>query len=224
VHVPAVTANGTAVIHFDPNLWYIHIGRPQSRLNVNVAGIANMNAYLEVGQFIDPMPPPPNEVVSVVNANGLNDQRDENALANAGGFAFGAGFATGFDGQVGFNNWYLWYNFSAGAGFDIMILDYGPNAHCVNSNATVGFHGMYASGQVYAYLQGGIGMHGHAIGQDFDFTIVTLSAAAILQARLPNPAWVGGAMGCDYDVLGGVISGHCDFAFQAGNQCNIVPN
>lgn len=224
IHVPAITATGTAVIHFDPNLWYIHIGRPQSRILVNVGGIATFNAYLEVGQFIDPMPPPPQEVTDVVSANGLNNLRNTTALANAGGFAFGAGFGTAFNGQVGFENWYIWYNFAAGAGFDIMVLDYGSNAHCANSSAPIGFQGWYASGQIYAYIQGGIGMHGHALGQDFDFTLVTLSAAAILQARVPNPSWVGGAMGCDYDVLGGLISGHCDFAFQVGNQCNILPN
>jgi hypothetical protein len=223
LHVPGVTGSGTTVIHFDPNLWYVHIGRPQSRVNVNVAGIANFNSYFETGQFIDPMPPPPQEVTSVVNTNGLNDQRNETALANAGGFAFGAGFGTAFNGQVGFEHWYIYYNFSAGAGFDIMILDYGPNAHCENSTAHAGFEGWYASGQIYAYLQGAVGIHGH-VGQDFDFTLVTLSAAAILQARVPNPNWVGGAMGCDYDVLGGIVSGHCDFAFQAGSQCNILPN
>ncbi len=224
LHVPGASGNGTAVIHFDPNLWYVHIGRPQSRIIVNVAGIANFNAYLEVGQYIDPVPSPPQEVTSVVNANGLNAQRNENALANAGGFAFGAGFGTSFGGQVGFEHWYIYYNFAAGAGFDIMVLDYGSNAHCVNSTSPVGFQGWYGSGQIYAYLQGGVGIHGHVVGQDFDFNLVTLSAAAILQAKAPNPSWVGGAMGCDYDVLGGVVSGHCDFAFQVGNQCTILPN
>jgi hypothetical protein len=225
VHVPGVTGNGTAVIHFDPQQWYVHIGRPQQRVNVLVAGIANFNAYFETGQFIDPMPPPPNEVTSVVNANGLNNQRNETALSNAGGFVFGAGFGTGFADQFNITeNWYIYYNFAAGAGFDMMIMDYGPNAHCTNAPAPVGFEGWYSSGQIYAYLQGAVGLHGHAFGSDHDFNLVSLSAAAILQAKVPNPSWVGGAMGCDYDVLGGVVSGHCDFAFQAGNQCSILPN
>ncbi len=224
IHVPGLVGTGQAVIHFDPQLWYIHIGRPQTRLNVTVGGIGNFSAYLEVGQLIDPMPPPPQEVTSVVNANGLNDQRNENALNNASGFAFGANFGTGFDGQVGFENWYLYYNFAAGVGFDVMVLDYGSNAHCTNTNDVIGLHGWYASGQIYAYLQGAIGLHGRVSAQDFDFTIVTLSAAAILQAKIPNPSWVGGAMGCDYDVLGGIVSGHCDFSFEVGNQCSIVQN
>ncbi|HET6993217.1 MAG TPA: hypothetical protein VFJ43_17920, partial [Bacteroidia bacterium] len=224
IHVPGITATGTAVMHFDPQVWYIHIGRPQTRINVNVASIGNFSAYLEVGQFIDPMPPPPQEVTAVVSANGLNNQRNETALSNAGGFAFGASFGSGFAGQIGFDHWYVFYNFAAGAGLDVMILDYGSNAHCANSSDVAGFQGWVASGQIYAYLQGGIGIHGRVAAQDFDFTIVTLSAAAILQAKVPNPSWVGGAMGCDYDVLGGLVSGHCDFSFELGNQCNIVQN
>ncbi len=224
MHVPGLSATGQAVIHFDPQLWYIHIGRPQTRINVSVANIGNFSAYLEVGQLIDPMPPPPQEVSSVVNANGLNDQRNENALNNAGGFAFGASFGSGFDGHIGFEKWYVYYNFAAGIGFDVMVLDYGSNAHCQNSSDPVGLHGWVATGQIYAYIQGDIGLHGHVSGQDFDFSIVTLSAAAILQARVPNPSWVGGAMGCDYDVLGGLVSGHCDFSFEVGSQCNIVQN
>lgn len=114
------------------------------------------------------------------------------------GLAFGAGFGTSFGGQVGFENWYIFYSFAAGAGLDIMVLDYGNNAHCSNSSTPLGFHGWYASGQIYAYLQGAFGMHGHAAGQDFEFTLVSLSAAAVLQARVPNPAWVGGALGVGF--------------------------
>jgi len=224
LHLAGVTANGTALMHFDPNVWYVYIGRPQTRIMVNVAGIANFSAYFEAGKVIDPMPPPPSNVTQVVNTNNLGSQRNQQALDNGGGFAFGAAFGTGFDGQIGFTHWYVYYNFTAGAGFDIMVLDYGPTAHCSNTGNSVGVNGWYASGQIYAYLQGGVGVHGHVSGQDFDFNIVTLSAAAVLQARLPNPNWVGGAMGCDYDVLGGIVSGHVDFAFEAGSQCNIVQN
>jgi hypothetical protein len=224
IHMPGLTGNGTALLHFDSNVWYVYIGRPQSRIEVNVAGLGNFSSYFEAGNVIDPMSSPPQNVTSVVNANGLDNQRNQTSLDNGGGFAFGAAFGSGFGGQVGFEHWYVYYNFSAGVGFDIMVLNYGPNAHCANATDKIGINGWYASGQVYAYLQGGVGIHGHVSGQDFDFTIATISAAAILQAKVPNPNWVGGAMGCDYDVLGGVVSGHCDFSFELGNQCSIVNN
>ena len=222
IHLSGLSGSGTAMLHFDQNIWYVYIGRPQSRIEVSVAGLANFSAYFEAGKEIDPMPPPPQNVTSVVSANGLDNQRNQTALDNGGGFAFGAAFSNGFDGQVGFEHWYIYYNFSAGAGFDIMVLNYGPNAHCTNSTDAIGINGWYASGQVYAYLQGGVGIHGHVSGQDFDYTIATISAAAVLQAKVPNPNWVGGAMGCDYDVLGGIVSGHCDFSFELGNQCAIM--
>ncbi len=225
VHLPGVTGSGQATMHFEPGLWYIHIGRPQTRVTLSVGGIGNFTAYFETGQQIDPMPAPPSQVTSIVNANGLNDQRDENALNVGGGVAFGASFAMGSQDEfeIG-NNFEVYYNIAAGAGFDIMVLNYGPNAHCQNSSSTVGINGWYSTGQIYAYLQGTVGISGEFMSQEFDVTILSLSAAAILQARLPNPTWVGGAVGCDYDILGGAISGHVDCAFQVGNQCSILPN
>lgn len=224
VHVPGATGSGQAMMHYDAQNWYVYIGRPQSRINVNVANVGNFNSYFEAGTQIDPMPTPPTNVTQVVSFNGLDAQRNTNALANAGGFAFGAGFGAGFSGQVGLENWYVYYGINAGLGFDIMVLDYGPNAHCQNLPGPVGFNGWYATGQIYAYLQGAVGVHGQVASQNFDITILSLSAAAILQARLPNPNWVGGAMACDYDVLGGLVSGHVDFAFEAGSQCVILSN
>ncbi|HTF03277.1 MAG TPA: hypothetical protein VK826_04595, partial [Bacteroidia bacterium] len=222
VHLPGVTGNGQATMHFEPGFWYVHIGRPQTRVTLSVGGIGNFTAYFETGQLIDPMPAPPSQVTSVVNANGLNDQRDEHALNAGGGVAFGAAFGAGMGGEFGLGDFAVYYNVSAGAGFDIMVLNYGPNAHCHNSNATVGINGWYSTGQIYAYLQGAVGIRGEVLNQTFDVTILSLSAAAILQARLPNPTWVGGAVGCDYDILGGVVSGHVDCSFQLGSQCSIV--
>ena len=223
VHFPGVTGNGQASLHFEPGLWYVHIGRPQTRINLSVLSLATLSAYFETGQMIDPMPPPPSQVTSVVNMNGLYDQRDENALNAGGGVCFGASFNAGKSDQYNItNNVAVFYSFGIGAGFDIMVLNYGPNAHCQNSSAVVGINGWYSTGQLYAYLQGAIGLTGEVANQNFNVTILSLSAAALLQARLPNPTWVGGSVGCDYDILGGVVSGHVDCAFQLGNQCNII--
>lgn len=222
VHLPGVNGNGMATFHFEPGLWYIHIGRPQQRINISVYNIGNFTAYFETGLQIDPMPAPPPQVTSVVNMNGLYDQRDENALNAGSGVAFGAAFSCGMGGQFMIGDFGIYYNVAAGAGFDIMVLNYGPNAHCQNSASVVGINGWYATGQLYAYLQGAVGITGEVSNQTFNVTILNLSAAAILQARLPNPAWVGGSVGCDYDILGGLVSGHVDCSFQAGNQCTIV--
>ncbi len=223
VHFPGVTGSGQASLHFEPGLWYVHIGRPQTRVTLTVMNLATITAYFETGQMIDPMPPPPSQVSSVVNMNGLNDQRDEVALDAGGGVCFGASFNAGESDEFDITeNIEVYYSFGIGAGFDIMVLNYGPNAHCQNSSAVVGINGWYSTGQLYAYLQGAIGLQGQVANQNFNVTILSLSAAALLQARLPNPTWVGGSVGCDYDILGGLLSGHVDCAFSLGTQCNII--
>jgi hypothetical protein len=222
VHLPGVSGNGQASLHFEPGLWYVHIGRPQTRVSLTVMNLATITAYFETGQLIDPMPAPPPQVSAVVSANGLYDQRDENALTAGGGVCFGAAFSTGMGGEFGLGDFEVYYNVAAGAGFDIMVLNYGPHAHCQNSTTGIGINGWYSTGQVYAYLQGAVGISGEVMNQSFNVTILSLSAAAVLQARLPNPTWVGGSVGCDYDILGGVVSGHVDCAFSTGNQCTIL--
>lgn len=218
INLPSLTGSGQAVIHFEPNLWYVYVGRPQNRVTLNVANIATFTAYIEAGQQLDPMPPPPSNVTSILGNSSVTNQRNPQALANCTGFAFGAAFNTGFQGDIGLNNFEIYYLFAAGAGMDIMVLNYGPNAHCVNSTATAGIKGWYAQGQIYAYLQGAVG----ARGNNFDVVILNLSAAAVLQAKLPNPNWVAGSMGVQYDILGGLIKGQQTFAFELGNQCAIT--
>jgi len=39
------------------------------------------------------------------------------------------------------------------------------------------------------------------------FEILGLSLGAALQAGLPNPTWIAGAVGGSYSILGGLISG-----------------
>jgi hypothetical protein len=224
VHLPAMTGNGTATMHFDPSTWYIYIGRPNSRIQVSVAGIANFNAYFEVGNLIDPIPPPPPNVMSIIGNSNVLAQRNTSALEGGSGFAFGAGFGTGFHAEVGSNNFNVYADFAVGAGFDLMVLNYGPNAHCANSSSVVGINGWYGTGQLYAYLQGDIGIAGRYAGNDFDFTILSLSAAAVLQARLPNPNWVAGAVAVEYDILGGIFHDNVTVDFEAGTYCNVVQN
>lgn len=222
MQLPGVTSNGNLTMHFEPGLWYVWIGRPAQRVNVNLAGIATLNSYCQFGTQIDPMPNPPSNVMNIVQSAGLMNTRQLNALSTGSGAAFGASLQFGSNGTFGANNFNVYYNIGAGAGFDVMVLRYGPNTICQNSNDPIGFRGWYGQGQIYAWLTGAVGLSGEVSGQNFNVTILSLSAAALLQAQLPNPSWMGGIVACDYDILGGLVSGHVDVSFQAGNQCNIV--
>jgi hypothetical protein len=42
-----------------------------------------------------------------------------------------------------------------------------------------------------------------------------------MQAKAPNPFWMKGNIGGRYNILGGMIKGHCDFDFEIGEQCDM---
>ncbi|NJO88738.1 MAG: hypothetical protein HC831_07045 [Chloroflexia bacterium] len=49
-----------------------------------------------------------------------------------------------------------------------------------------------------------------------------VGAAAVLQAKLPNPFWMRGIVGGRYSILGGLVSGNCRFEFELGEECEII--
>ncbi len=60
---------GGCVMHFDPDVWYIHMGRPDNRMGISFAlGPLNIKtgSYLMVGKEIPASPPPPAIVASIL--------------------------------------------------------------------------------------------------------------------------------------------------------------
>jgi hypothetical protein len=103
----------------------------------------------------------------------------------------------------------------------MMLTNYGANAHCSGSSDQVGLNGWVASGQLYCYLQGGIGIKGKALGADFDISVLSGSVAAILAGKLPKPSYLTGALACQYSILG-IINGNFNFDFELGSICSII--
>ncbi|MFM8911383.1 MAG: hypothetical protein ACKOE6_00500, partial [Flammeovirgaceae bacterium] len=144
--------------------------------------------------------------------------KDLNEIGTGGGFAFGASF--GFDtGKLSFLVFYA--RFAAGAGFDIMLKNYG-DVRCEGSSDRIGVNGWYANGQVYAYIEGAIGISVDLFLVSGDFEILSIGAAAILQAQFPNPFWMQGTVGGRFSILGGLVSGNCSFQVTLGNKCKLV--
>ena len=52
--------------------------------------------------------------------------------------------------------------------------------------------------------------------------ILSIGAAAVLQAKLPNPIWLRGTVGGYFSVLGGLASGQCSFQVTLGSDCKLV--
>jgi hypothetical protein len=212
---------GTAILHIDPNTWYLHIGRPDERMGIRV-GIGSLSivaqTYLMIGDGIPGCPPPPQNVADIlgIDANDLDAMRDLNALGEGRGFALGMSL----DVDTGDMTFLIFYaRFNAGVGFDIMVKDYG-DAACVGSGQ-IGVDGWYASGQAYVYLQGNIGIKIKLFGITKKATILSGSAAVLLQAKLPNPSWFRGYVGGDYNVLG-IVKGHYNFKVEFGEECELV--
>ncbi|WP_430611999.1 hypothetical protein [Flavobacterium sp. JP2137] len=214
---------GWAVFHKDPKDWYLYIGTPDDRIGIKlgVAGIyLKTTSYLMAGTQLPGSPPPPPEVAEILglDANVLNYMRDENQLANYGGFAFGSEMSID-TGDLSFLIFYA--RFKAGIGFDIMLKDYGE-AECSNTGDVVGIDGWYANGQSYAYLQGELGVRIKLFFIKMKVPIISAGAAVLMQAKLPNPVWLRGYVGGYMNVLGGLIKGKFNFKLTIGKECQFA--
>lgn len=219
--VRGINANnhaGSMVMHFEPNKWYIYAGTPTQRIGVSLLGV-KVGTYFMVGTEIPAMPAPPSNVSDILGGMDLDFMRDENALGNGSGFAFGASI----DINTGKKKFLVFYGqFAAGIGFDIMLKNYGKDVICAGRDEPLGANGWYASGQIYAYVQGDIGISVDLVFIHGEFKILEIGAAAILQAKLPNPAFMKGTIGGYYALLGGKVKGNCRFTLTIGEECQIV--
>ncbi|WP_343617810.1 hypothetical protein [Flavobacterium sp.] len=208
------------VFHKDPKDWYMYLGTPDDRCGVKI-GVAGMylktTSYFMAGSLLPGSPPPPPAVARIlgVDAKELNYMRDENALANGGGLAFGANL----DFDTGDLSFLLFYaRFQAGMGFDIMLKDY-QEAKCSNTGKLVGINGWYANGQSYAYLQGELGVRIKLAFIKLKVPIISGGAAVLLQTKLPNPVWMRGYVAGNMNVLGGLVKGKFRFKLEIGQEC-----
>ncbi|MDR0699878.1 MAG: hypothetical protein LBG28_11795 [Tannerella sp.] len=215
---------GWAVMHIDPDEWYMHMGTPTDQLGIifDLAGLVRIQtgSYFMVGQRIPASPPPPPEVANLlgVDAEKLDYMRDLNSLGDGRGFAFGSNIKI----ETGDLTFLILYaNFKAGLGFDIMLKDYGET-QCKGRSGVIGIDGWYANGQAYAYFQGEMGVNVNLLFVKKKIPILKGGAAALMQAKLPNPAWFAGYLGAEFDLLGGLVKGKMRMKIELGEECVLV--
>jgi len=210
---------GWAVLHFAPGEWYVYAGTPDDRVGVAL-GIGSfriaVTSYFMVGTKILGSPPPPPEVTNILKGD-FDYMKDLNAIGTGGGFAFGLAISMS-TGDLSFLMFYG--HFAAGLGFDIMIKNYG-DVYCKGSDKRLGINGWYANGQSYAYFDGEIGIRVKVFGKKKSVSILSIAAAALMQAQLPNPVWVQGTVGGRFSVLNGLVKGNCQFQVTLGEKCEI---
>jgi hypothetical protein len=206
---------GESAMHMGPDEWWFYVGRPSQMFGLNILGLAEVKTYFMMGTKVEDMPPLPQEVSEVFDDVNTNFMAVENAMTSGSGFGFGVHFRAGFKFDYG-----VYGEFAIGAGSDILLRDYG-DATCKGSNSIIGFNGWYASGQAYAFLKGDVGIRAKVLGKQRGFSIAKLSAAVLLQAKAPNPAWFRGMVGVKYAILGGMIKGTAKVKVELGTQCEI---
>ncbi|SEW39685.1 hypothetical protein SAMN05428988_5134 [Chitinophaga sp. YR573] len=207
---------GESALHIAPDDWWFYIGRPSEMFGLSVMGLAEIKSYFMMGTHVEDMPQVPAEVSEVFDDVNTDFMAMENTMSTGRGFGFGVHFKTSFSFDYG-----VYGEFALGAGADILLRNYGE-ARCKGSGSVIGFNGWYASGQAYVYLKGDVGIRVKVFGKKRGFSIAKLSAAVLLQAKLPNPAWFRGMVGVKYSVMGGLVKGKANIKIELGTQCEIM--
>lgn len=216
---PDYTA-GWGAIHLSPDEWYIHIGSPDNPNGIKVLGLATLTNYFMVGKRIPELPLPSQEVMDILHTSPSDYQK----LANTPELASGTGLALGgaFKFDTGEQTFLMFYGrFGCGIGFDILLKNYG-NATCDGSTEAIGINGWYAQGQAYAWVLASLGIKVDLPFYSGHYNIFDLQTASLLQTKGPNPFWMQGEVEGEYNILGGLVKGHCEFEFEIGEKCKIT--
>ncbi|MCK5171211.1 MAG: hypothetical protein KAQ75_15135, partial [Bacteroidales bacterium] len=215
INAGPLDGGGRMVMHFDPDIWYVKAGQPSDPIDLSLAGWLQAQSYLMLGQGL-PSPSVPTQIQNLFPGQ-VEDRNDSIALGN--GFAFGAStsFETGRKTYMGFYG-----ELSALAGFDMSLLNYSDGARCEGMDDPMGINGWYAYGQIYSYIDASIGLHVDLWFTEGNYQILNMQAGAILNGGGPNPTWLKGNVGGDYEILGGKVRGHCNFHFSMGDQCEMI--
>ena len=206
-----------------PDDWYIYVGTPSKRFGLQGIPIgpltARIDMYFMTGTILPDPARPPRTVIEILNLSedDLSFNRNFNQeLAEGAGYAFGASFEVGNEIDWGI----IYASIRAGVGFDLMMRDFG-DAHCLGKSGPLGMDGWYATGQLYAYLQGDIGAQIKLFGIRKRVRILKAGLAVLAQAQLPNPWYMKGYAGVDVRVLG-VVRIRTRLKVVIGEECEIV--
>lgn len=230
----AVTGTGTTKIHIEPAYWYVAVGKPSTPVTVNILNLVNATSYFMVGSLIEPAQAPPPEVNSILGQSGITSVRNQSQLQSGAGFCTGAKIYSNINKQFDLDFFKVYGGFNFGVGFDMMMMNYGKDAYCSGSGSKVGMNGWLASGSMYLYMQGSVGVSGNikflpdcncesnwCYCSDFNIKIFDGGVAAIVSGKMPKPLFLSGQFGCYYNILG-KISGNFNYDYSYGEDCNIV--
>lgn len=219
----SINGNVNITFHSDTNVWYLWINRPSNRATLNVHNLFSASAYFQAGEQIDPIPPPPPCITNLLNVTSFSGINMD-SISKGKGLATGMRFDVGMDKEFHVaGNWYGFVNASLIAGFDLTMIEVSETAHCVNSTEQIGTNGWYCMGQVYGYINAGVGARRKEDGSITNtLNLFQLQTAFLLQGRFPKPTYVSGAIAVQLSFLTFNVSATVNASF--GDNCQIVYN
>jgi hypothetical protein len=211
---------GWASAYFSKDKWYTYVGTPTDPLGIDIAGLAQAKAYFMVGDDIPELPLPPPEVLENFSADKQRklSTRNSDNLASGSGIAFGSSLSLKFKATLP----PFYASLGVGMGAEFMLKNYGVNAYCAGSNPPLGINGWYAQAQAWAYVNADIGIECTVFWTDYRLSILNMSASALMAGAGPNPYYFTGNVGGRFSVMGGLVSGQCDFGFEIGEKCKVM--
>ncbi len=211
---------GWASIRVSKDDWHAYLGTPSDRLGIEILKLARTDGYFMIGDNIPELPLPPQKVLknfSKAKQEKLNN-RSTYDMAQGSGIAFGQSLEVKFNAEL--TPFYA--KMGVGLGAEFLLKNYGTNAYCAGGEPPLGINGWYARAQAWAWVEADIGLQAKVFGRRRSFSILDLSASALLEGAGPNPFYFSGAVGGRFSVMGGLVSGRCDFDFEIGDECKVM--
>lgn len=211
---------GWASIRVSDDEWYAYLGTPAHQLGVDIIGLVKADGYFMLGDNIPELPLPPQNVLknfSKAKQDKLNN-RSSYELAQGSGIAFGQSLQVGFKAEL----IPFYAKMGVGMGAEFLLKNYGTNAFCAGGEPPLGIDGWYARAQAWAYVEADIGLQARVFGKSRKFSILDISASTLLEGAGPNPFYFSGAVGGRFSVMGGLVSGRCNFDFEIGDECKVM--
>ncbi|MEL6391620.1 MAG: hypothetical protein AAFR97_02635, partial [Bacteroidota bacterium] len=209
------------------------------KLNMQLSDVLDVqaSAYLMAGHNVPTtLPPYPQKVLDLLAAGSSEDGEnsasgdavdgsesarssdDTNQMRTGMGAALGIQAALDFELDAGI----IYGDFDAIIGLDFNVSQ--DDARMCYNNRTgqteaAGVNGWYGTGQVYAGLEGNVGIEIKAFGSERKISVLDLGAVFALQGGGPAPFWAEGRANLTYSVLNGLKEGHHRFAISLGDKC-----
>lgn len=230
-----------ATFHAGPDKNFFYMGTPINKCGVSLTlggnELLSVKSYLMIGDNVPVIMPEPDPLFMEIFNRGMRPEADftsedgdvSELLSNstAAQEAMGEGFAMGMTmtlntGDISIFPFY--FALRAVMGFDINVTKASPETdrRCAGTSFTPGIDGWYATGQVYAGIEGSFGILIPLFVTEIRANILEASAAMILRGGLPNPEWVSGRGSFYYNVCDGLAEGRCSFELSAGTVCEPV--